>query len=151
MINTKLKNAFILIKKDILSLTNEIKNLKKNNQLSDEVKKQIKKIESFNLDRFTLDMKKELKSIEDLIDEFNSNYKDNKKELEILKQKIEINSPKLTQDALNELAEIINEKMTLEITSLKLEFTEEIARVYDKCSIEISNLKNQNKKLKNLK
>lgn len=52
---------------------------------------------------------------------------------------------------LEEFAEMINEKVTLEVNSLKMEFTEEISKVYDRCFNEILEFKSELQKLQERK
>lgn len=47
------------------------------------------------------------------------------------------------ENTFNEFSEIMNEKIQIEMNSLRLEFTEEIAKLYDKCFNEILSLKAQ--------
>lgn len=50
------------------------------------------------------------------------------------------------EKTLNDFSELVNEKMTLEIAQLKTEFTEEIAKLYDRFFNELMEIKSSKKK-----
>ncbi len=162
----KLKKAFSSIKFDVQKLESAIERLERKTNSSSKKDKEIdqilsileslksesyentKRIEALNLGEKTLtnsennlvkeidDLKKKLNSIENKPQPISSSSSSN---------------PNI-EEVLNEFSELVNEKMTIEINSLRLEFTEEIAKLYDKCFNEIVELKAQlNKKEKEIK
>ena len=74
-----------------------------------------------------------------------------KEEIKLVREEIsELASKGLGQnveDAFTEFNELINEKIQIELNSLRLEVTEEIAKLYDKCFSEILELKGELNKI----
>ncbi len=148
----KLKVAFFRIKNDISYINSELKTIKKVNSLNSEVKKEIEEIKKFNLEKFVNNMKNELKSLNLFINDFNDKFKKNNHDVEnfqkLLKNyNIEIDEikKKLTsitnrsennhldfeifEKRFQEFQELINEKVSMEISSIRLEFADGLNRI----------------------
>ena len=145
----KIKEAFARVKTDMDMLRMHVNDLKKTNTLTDDVKKQIDRIRRLNVEQFTQDMQNEFKSINSLIKEFNIRFKKNSEdmieiskkldkfnnEVRDLKSKIVSAQNKAANSSLDvnlineripQLQELLNEKISLEVASIKLETRNEI-------------------------
>ena len=76
--DSKVKSAFNKVKSDYLKLSNEVldistqlNKIKKSNKLGDDVTNQIKKLDNLDLEGFVINMEKEFRSINTLINSFN--------------------------------------------------------------------------------
>ncbi len=152
MRDTKIRDAFGRIKQDMGFLKKEIENLKKANELSADIKKQINNLKSFDLEKFVINMENEFKSINELLKTFNSNFQNNhqliselskeleKYNLEVKEMKSKVSSTQnrsenthldleMLEEKFAEFQELINEKVSMEISSVKLEKDEKLAEM----------------------
>ncbi len=142
----KIKNAFKKVKKDTDYLLKEITSLKIELAREEMGKKDVsgsKKIDNFikNVEDEFKKLNLSLKELEDKIKHNENTLKATSKNIEKLNNLHDKNYQDIEQNYLSvssieerfaEFTELINEKVDLEIGSLKLELTEEIARIYDK-------------------
>lgn len=163
----KLKQAFSKVKTDFDLLDLEVSQIKthlgklsQGISISSDIQKQIKKLENVDLETFVLNLESEFKSIHTLMTDFNQRFNQTSKfiekfsnemekynsELADLKAKLNKTqnstaNTKLDVNILNEkfteLQELLSEKVDLELGSLRLEFTEELAKVYDRIYTEV--------------
>lgn len=156
----KAKFAFAKIKDDIHSLRvqighleNQFKIVKENISLNEDVKKQIEDIKKFNLEKFVNKMELELGNVNKLLKDFNKKFNDSSSLMNNFSQQIETYNNEFSDfkkkvfsaknetantnldlDRLNkkfeEYQELINEKINLEISQVRLETSTEIARLY---------------------
>lgn len=154
MNEAKLKTAFGKIKKDIDSIKKELGNLKELRSLNSDVKNQ-KNITKYDLEGFVVNMQKDLSELSKLVSEFNTRFKNSDEEINKFSKKLkkyhnellevkknlstntnETTNAELDLRVLNErfseFEELINEKMSLENASLKLELEDEIATISDR-------------------
>lgn len=153
MDNNKLKKAFKNVKTDIGKLSEEVTSLKieiARGELSKTASQTSVSngFEKKRLDNLVKNVENEFKklnlNIKELDDKISMN---NKKDGQIefsqskLKKQIERNISNIEKNYLNvssveerfaEFSELINEKISLETASMRLEFTDEIAKIYDK-------------------
>lgn len=147
----KLRIAFAKVKKDINSLRNEITDVSKLCLIQDN-KTSEKGIDRIRFENFVNNVEKEFKEIllytKELDDKL-SNVSDSVKQ--------NAKNPKLSKDSkdfeyvdrkLSEFGEILNEKIEIEMSAIKLEFTEEIAKLYDRIFTELIELKDEINKTK---
>lgn len=157
----KIKKSFDKVKADYLRVTNEVLDvrtklgkLNKQAELTQDVQLQLKRLEKVNLDKFVVNMEKEFKSINTLIHEFNTKFKETSKYIEEFNKQLEgyhveivdlkskfhktqnrAENTNLDVEVLNEklaeIAELMNEKVDMQTNGLRMEFTEEIAKLYD--------------------
>jgi hypothetical protein len=143
MRDNKIKEAFKKVKEDMMLLTKEIDTIRTNTK---DVKVKSSDFDKKKFDNFVKNVENELNSMNLYIREFDDKLKHLSLQVgkSIEEQKNE--SPKIDINAIDmrfeELSEILNEKISLETASIKLEFTEEIAKIYDKVFNEILDLKN---------
>ncbi len=157
----KLKIAFARVKRDHQELANnlihvnsKINDLSRMAILSDEIKEKIRKLDTINLEKFILNLENEFKSINNLTKDFNDRFLEasgfiksfstelEKYNFELVDLKKEMNKTrnkeansrldiKVLNDRFIELQELLSEKVEIETKSLRMEFTEELAKVYD--------------------
>ncbi len=153
----KIKVAFSKIKTDMSLLKHKLEQLEKAHSLNDETKQQIKKLKELNIENFVKDMENEFTAISTLIKEFNERFKKNSSEMEtfanlLQKYHLEIEDIKksllstedktentsVDLDAINtkidDLQELLTEKIELENNSQKLEINTQIADIYSEIS-----------------
>ncbi len=161
----KLRLAFGRIKYDMELIQKELNILKKTNTLNQDVKNQLEEIKGYHIDKFINSLENEFKSMNSLIREFNHRFKENSEEMKKLaenlqkyhfeitnvKKKLSKESNitanaeldiKILDEKLNELHEIMNEKITLENAQGRLEVQSELARM----ASEINDVRKKNKK-----
>lgn len=161
----KLKLAFARIKTDMSLIQSELSSLKKSNTLNQDVKAQLQQLKNYNLEKFIVTLENEFKSMNSLIREFNHRTKENGVEMRKLSENIQKYHFEITQikkklskesnvtanaeldikildEKLNELHEIITEKISLENAQGRLEMQSELARM----ASEISEIKKKSKK-----
>ena len=157
----KLRMAFAKVKRDHREMANKLNHISSKIGelshmmiLSDEIKEKIRKLNTINLERFTHNLENEFKSINNLTKDFNNRFLEAsdfiKKfstelgrynfELDDLKKELRetrntgANSRldiKVLNDRFIELQDLFSEKVEIETKSLRMEFTEELAKVYD--------------------
>jgi len=174
MDEVKLKIAFSRIKKDMDYILLELNKVKKINDLNSEVKEHIKEIKKFNIEKFIEKQEREFKNLNNFINEFNA--KSNKNSLDIenfqslikgysdeindLNKKIHDTNNKtennrldieLFNEKLAEFQELINEKISIEIASLRMEFAEGLNRISHVQNKEVDDLKKKLEKSKKKK
>lgn len=161
----KLRMAFGRIKYDMELIQKELNILKKTNTLNQDVKNQLEEIKGYHIDKFINSLENEFKSMNSLIREFNHRFKENSEEMKKLAENLqkyhfEITNVKkkllkesnitanaeldikILDEKLNELHEIMNEKITLENAQGRLEVQSELARM----ASEINDVRKKNKK-----
>lgn len=158
----KLRSAFAKIKSDMNALSVEIKALnlkvdKVNKSPSDtetDSKKQIENIEAdFRMiNELVKNFNEKFKDTTELVEKFSDQLEVYHEELLIIKKSLkENNNVTFDENVLNRnfssFQELVNEKIDLEISSLRLEFTEEIAKMYDRFYGEIEKVKKEDKNI----
>lgn len=161
----KLKLAFGRIKNDMVLIQKELMLLKKGNTLNQDVKAQLEQLKNYNLEKFIITLENEFKSTNSLIREFNHRTKENGVEMRKLSENLQKYHFEITQikkklskesnvtanaeldikildEKLNELHEIMNEKVSLENAQARLEVQSDLARM----ASEISEMKKKTKK-----
>ncbi|MDA3856068.1 MAG: hypothetical protein PF569_07440 [Candidatus Woesearchaeota archaeon] len=153
----RLKEAFRKIKQDMFVLSKQIDEIKGSKvSTKTEIKTDFdkKKFENFvnNVEKELGDLNLYLKEFDDRIKHISKKIEISDKEREDIKNKSLLNQSssqsnksdiELFDERFGEFSEILNEKVTLEISSLRLEFTEEVANLYDKFFNEILDLKHE--------
>lgn len=158
----KLRKAFAAIKVDMDKTKSQLEKIEKNvhkkpqkdkeidqilsilQSLKAETYENTKRVEALNTVVNPNTSKQESKSYQKDIDMLSKRIKELEVKPPLFPQKNEpvlpVNEQKI-ENTFNEFSEIMNEKMQIEMNSLRLEFTEEIAKLYDKCFNEIISLK----------
>ncbi len=147
----RLKKAFSKVRKDMDSLKKEIIYLKKNNLNSNlenfenklsEFAEMINEKISLEISSIKLELTNEILNLNSKIDEIKLNKKKSNGDLKIkeLDKKVE--------NSLIEFSEMIDEKLRIEMNSLRGEISGEIAKLYDKVFNEIITFKEDIEKLK---
>lgn len=154
----KVKADYLRLSNEILNVHSELKKVSKQIELTGDVKIQIKKLEKINLESFVINMENEFKSINELIKTFNKRFTDTSKfmenfhrqlenyHIEIVDLKNKFHSTQnraentnldveVTNERLGEFQELINEKIDIQISSLRLEMIEEISNIYDRMAL----------------
>lgn len=116
-------------KKTFEDQVTNFENQQKSNEENIESLKQDVEILKVNINTIDTDNQKEISKIKE---DINSLKK---------KSKNKVSQTQLKDNQLNEIMEGLSEKGTLELSNLKLEFTDEIAKIYDKFFAEILDLK----------
>lgn len=137
-----LRIAFAKIKKDILELKEGVADLSKS-------KPTVKGSSEFNsakFDNFVLNVENELKSLNLYVREVedrvsNISKKENAKD--VSSESRSNDKVEVLESKLSDLSEMISEKIDIEINALRLEFTEEIAKIYDRVFSEVIDLKHE--------
>ena len=141
MDDRKLRIAFAKVKKDILELKEEFRD--------SNVAPNVANTTNLRYDNFIRNVENELKALTLFTKELEDRIEHNK---ELMKgSKVSnVSSGKDLKDDFEQLegrfadfSEIINEKIDIELNALRLEFTEEIAKVYDRVFTEILDLKGE--------
>jgi hypothetical protein len=172
----KLKVAFLKVRNDYNALEDKLNQLKNKVEESEtripienDIEKTIKKLDKVDFEKFTTNLENEFKSINILINEFNDRFVQNgeiiKKfsielekyntEIEDIKQQLKRTSNStanvdldinLIGEKFEEYQELLQEKVDLEINGMRLEFIEEIAKLYDRIDtkLNIAESKNNN-------
>ncbi len=146
MRDDRLKEAFKKVKEDMMLLTKEIEGVKSETR---GVKRETSDFDKKKFDNFVKNVENELNSMNLYIREFDDKLKHlslqvgkTLEEQKIMQNdktsKIDMNS---IDERFQELSEILGEKISLETASIRMEFTEEIAKIYDKVFNEILDLK----------
>ena len=179
MDDKKLKIAFLRVRNDYNALNEKLDELKNQVQESsnkahveDDIGKSLRKLNKVDFEKFTNNLEAEFKNINKLIDEFNKRFIETgevikKFSVELEKYNVEIEDIKkhlartsnttanndldvnLMGEQLGEYQELLREKVDLEIGSMRLEFTEEIAKLYDRIDSKLN--EKHKKKEKNKK
>jgi len=135
-----LEKEIIIIKKKLSKDINSTANTQLDIQVLDEKLNELHNIITEKIALENAENKLEMQTeLAKLSTEFNKLNKNTKKSFETEK----------IQNNLNEIAEMLNEKMTIEINTLRLEFTQEMAKLYDRFYNEIISVKQENTTLKN--
>ncbi len=132
-----LKIAFAKVKRDILSIKNQIEDLKISNN------KTYNFVESKKFDNFISNIETELNNINLFlkeVDDKSSHSLDLSSTHSDIMQRLE-DSYKSIDPKISEISEMLSEKISFEISSLKLDFTTEIAKLYDKFFAELIDMK----------
>lgn len=134
----KLKLAFQRVKKDMSLLSRQLEDLRKGKSVNIPTTIDTKKVDK-NTEKIEL-LKVEIQDLKKKFLDNQNTTQNNHLDIETM------------EDRFHEVSELLQEKMTMEINSLRLEFTEEIAKVYDTCFKEIIELKGEiNKATKSTK
>lgn len=165
MDSEKAKRAFTAIKIDIDNINSKLERIERVAMKKPQKDKEIDQILSVlqSLKAETFENTKRVEALNTLVHEGSSKQEtiSYQKDIEDLRKQVKELEAKKTlisstqksvvstvddqkiENTFNEFSEIMNEKMQIEMNSLRLEFTEEIAKLYDKCFNEILNLKAQ--------
>lgn len=160
MRESKIKEAFKKVKEDMFVLSKQMDDLKQKTKTASSKKDNF---DSKKFDNFVKNVENELNALNLFTREFDDKLKHLSLQLNQVtneQKKIEEKSLQnqsstqnnkidieLIDERFEELSEILNEKISLETASIKLEFTEEIAKIYDKVFNEILDLKNDMNKI----
>lgn len=162
MDDKKLKIAFLRVKNDynalnkqLLDIKSKVDEISEQLPLNSDIERSLRKLEKVDLEKFTTNLEIEFKNINRLIGDFNKRFIDSgeiikkfSRELEGYNKEIEsikTHMVKTTNTAANanldvnlmgerfaEMQELLSEKMSVEIASVRIEFIEEISKLYEK-------------------
>ena len=165
MDSQKAKKAFAAVKSDMQNITYKIERIERSMRKKPQKDKEIDQILSAlqSLKAETFENTTRIEALNTVINGDTSSQEtiSYQKDIEDLRSKLKeieakqvpvvsktaskqsVSQDQKIENTFNEFSEIMNEKIQIEMNSLRLEFTEEIAKLYDKCFNEILSLKAQ--------